>query len=292
LKKLLSLIASICIFSSASATEFTVYFGPGGVSDRATRVITKHLPENYLVVNRPGAGGRIAISHLQKTESIMLATMSQIYVTNNLMSTPAGYDAEKDLEIIATIGTTPNLLACKKSLGFTEVKDLVGKKLNFGVTGVGTSEHIATATLLTKIPGDHVIVPYSQGGNSAVKDLIGGQLDCTFGNFSTIQPVITSDKITILLASHKLGLGVPTWNDMYGEKFPFQSYLSIVLSSHLDADTKKRIKAEVTTALSNPDIKRELENIGIFVEYATEKQVLGAMKQIRTFINNSNMKIQ
>jgi tripartite-type tricarboxylate transporter receptor subunit TctC len=289
----LSLIASTVV----GATEFTVHHAPGGPSDRATRAIAKYLPDtNYQVVNRPGAGGRIAIRHIMKSDSIVLATMGQIYVTNTLSSTEAGYDPNKDLEILGTAGAMPNVLACKKSLNIKRVKDLEGKSFNFGVAGYGSSEHIATEVLFKRLGGAHVVIPYAQGGAASIMDMLGGALDCMFANYPTIKPFVSDDRLMVLMSSHDLGLQVPTWKDLYNENFPFQSYLSILVGSNLDQDIKQRITRDIQRAFSNEEFRKELKSIGFFVVADTSdksrRQVEEAMARLKTFILNNNIKVQ
>lgn len=292
-----SLLLALSLFAGvATATEFTVHHAPGGPSDRATRTIAKYLPAEYPVVNRPGAGGRIAVRHLLKTDSIMLATMGQIYVTNQISGVETGYDPRTDLEILGTVGTMPNVLVCKKSLSMTRVRDLEGRSFNFGVAGYGSSEHIATEALFSKIKGNHQVVPYAQGGASAVVDLLAGNLDCMFANYPTVKPFIADDRITVLMSSHELGLGVPIWKAVYQEDFPFQSYLSVIVSKNLDQDTRRRITRDLESVFSTEAFRTDLRNIGFFVvaktDAKTTKQVEAAMDKLRAFILLNSIKIQ
>jgi tripartite-type tricarboxylate transporter receptor subunit TctC len=288
-----AILAAVCF--TTQATEFTVHHAPGGPSDRATRAIVKHLPGDYLAVNRPGAGGRIAMRHVLKNDAMVLATMGQIYVTNTLAEVEAGYSLA-DLEILGTAGTMPNVLACRRSLNITKVKDLEGKSFNFGVAGYGSSEHIATEALFVRIKGNHVVIPYSQGGATSIFDMLGGNLDCMFANYPTIRPFVNDERLTVLMTSHDLGLNVPTWRDSYGESFPFQSYLSVIVSKQLDADIKRRIAKDLAEAFAKEELRSELKNIGLFVVARTDaqstRQVEDAMQRLRQFIVNSKIKIQ
>ena len=296
MKKLIVAISAAVISLTAMATEFTVHHAPGGPSDRATRAIAKYLPTEYIVVNRPGAGGRIAVRHLLKNDAMMLATMGQIYVTNTVSNVDAGYDPGKDLEILGTAAAMPNVLACKRQLGVNTVKDLEGKSYNFGVAGYGSSEHIATEALFVKLKGKHIVIPYAQGGATSITDMLGGNLDCMFANYPTIKPFIADDRIKILMSSHDLALNVPTWKDLYGENFPFQSYLSIVASRTLDTDTRRRIVRDLDVVFDSKEFKQDMKNIGFFVvaktDTRTTRQVEDSLERLRTFIVSSGIKIQ
>lgn len=297
MKKFIAGISMLLATGLSMATEFTVGYAPGGPSDRTSRVIGKYLPQsNYQIVNRPGAGARIAVRHLLKTDSMMLATMGQTYVTNTMIGADTNFDPKEELEILGTAGAMPNVLACKRSLNVNSVKDLDGKSFNFGIAGYGSSEHIATETLFTKLKGSkHIVIPYAQGGATSVTDMLGGNLDCMFANFPTIKPFVNDERLRIVMSSHDLGLAVLTWKDLYGEQFPFQSYLSIVVSKALDQDIKNRIRRDLDVAFDNKDFREELRNIGLFVvaktDSKTTRQVEQSLEKLRAFIVSAGIKI-
>jgi tripartite-type tricarboxylate transporter receptor subunit TctC len=293
-----SLIA-LAIGSSAmlaNAVEFTVHHAPGGPSDRVTRLIAKYLPSDYVVVNRPGAGGRIAVRHLLKDNTIMLATVSQIFVTNLLTTQGSGYEPVRDLEIVGTAAVMPNVLACRSSLAVKELKDLNGRQLNFGVAGYGSSEHIATEALFTKLTGNYQSVPYAQGGSTGVNDLLGGNLDCMFANYPTIKPFIEDRRITVLFSSHELGLNVSTWREQFAEQFPFQSYLSIIVSKQMLESDKRKIVSDIGRVFESSEFKTELKSLGVFVVARTDvqstDQVERANNALYKFLVNSKIKLQ
>lgn len=293
-KYLFALIVSVA--PVANALEFTVHHAPGGPSDRVTRLITKYLPGEYTVVNRPGAGGRSAVKHLIKNNTLMLATTTQIFVTNTLSELDSGYDADRDLAIIGTAAAMPNVLACKSSLAIKTIKDLNGKSFNFGVAGYGSSEHIATEILFTKLGGTHLSVPYAQGGAQSVTDLLAGNLDCMFANYPTIKPFMDDRRLTLLLTSHDLGLNLPTWRETYAESFPFASYLSIVVSKYMEQNLRQRIETDIALVFNNAEFKSELRSLGLFVVASTDKTHISQVERANTslvkFLTTSKIKLQ
>jgi tripartite-type tricarboxylate transporter receptor subunit TctC len=293
-KSLLTLLFSTSMTSMA--TEFTVHHAPGGPSDRITRLITKYLPNDYVIINRPGAGGRTATKHLIKDNTVMLATVSQIFVTNMMSAQSSGYDPVRDLEIIGTAAAMPNVLACRSSLGFKELKDLNERQLNFGVAGYGSSEHIATEVLLTKITGKHQSIPYAQGGSSSLNDMLGGNLDCMFANYPTIKPFIEDRRITVLFSSHDLGLNISNWREQFGEQFPFQSYLSIIISKQMPMADRRKIVEDIVRVFNNNEFKAELKSLGVFVVARTDTgsidQVERANNALFKFLTTNKIKLQ
>lgn len=284
--------------ASAGPIEFTVHHAPGGPSDTVTRIVSKAVGENeFVIVNRPGAGGRIAVKHLLKEKTVMVATMSQIYVANPMIFPDLEYDAEKDLELLGVVASMPSVLVCNSSKNITSVQDLVtARSLNFGVAGYGSSEHLATEVLLRKTSDHHQVVPYSRGGAAAVQDMVGGTLDCMFANYPTVKGWVGDKRLTFIMSSHNLDLPLPTWNKVFKEDFPFQSYLGIVVPASMDNQTKLQLSKKLTTAFAKKEFLADLQSAGLFPVAGTSKKAIDTglynNTLLRTFIIRNNIKIK
>jgi tripartite-type tricarboxylate transporter receptor subunit TctC len=298
MKKLIFVISMlVSSLVTAKEIEFTIMHGPGGVSDIVSRQLAKELP-NYIPINRPGAGGQVAINHLLKNNSIMLATMAQVFATNPLNFKDLNHDPYTDLEVIATIGIMPSALVCNRKHQFKNYKDFKENKkpLTFGFGGYGSNEHLATETLLLKNNSiNHIGVPYPLGGSTAVRDLLGGHIDCMFANFPTIKNYLINNEITLLMTTNDLDLNVDTWESIYEEKFPFQSYLSLIVSKKMDETSKETIRENLSKSFTKKDHILALKNLGLFVVVSTDKkfiqQSLDEMKKISNFIVTNKIKI-
>lgn len=284
MKKTFLILCAIFLAQTASATtEFTVHHAPGGPSDKTTRVIHKYLPDNqYVVVNRPGAQGKLAVKQVLTHDSLMLATMAQIYV-NNTISGVADYDPNKDLKVIASVGTMPSVLVCRSNLNIQTVPDIIkSDKLSFAVAGIGSSEHLATEVLFNRMNKKHLIVPYSAGGSKSVLDMLGGHVDCMFANYPTVKEWTNDKRLTVILTSHDLGLGVSTWESLYSEKFPFNATLAIVVGSQ---NTNKKIVDDLSVVFKNTQFVEDLKTIGIFPTPGLDKKSID-----KVIKNNDNIK--
>ena len=296
-KKIFFLV--LCIFihvANAQPLEFTVMHAPGGVSDITTRYITKNLDKKYTVINRPGASGKIAMSHVMNEKTLLLATVVQVFVTNPINFNDLNYDPKTDLEVLATIGIMPSALLCNVKTGITSYQEFINtkKSLSFAVGGYGSSEHIATEVLLSKTKNNHIVVPYAQGGNRSVLDLIGGHVDCMFGNYPTVKAYTDHESLKLLLTSHAVGLKTPTWESFYKEVFPFQSYLSVIVPKTMDEYTKDKITVDLKTTFQSMEYKQGLVDLGLFLKSDTDrskiKESLNYNDNIRKFILENKIK--
>jgi tripartite-type tricarboxylate transporter receptor subunit TctC len=296
-----TLVVVATLFSTlthAQSMEFTVHAAPGGPSDTVTRIIAKEINDkNMIVVNRPGAGGRIAMKQVMTGNSVILATMSQIFVTNTMIAgEKLEYDPEKDLELIGLVASMPNVLVCNKSKGISTVADLDKfSNLSFGFAGYGSSEHLATEVLLRKIKTSHLQIPYSKGGSAAVQDMVGGNIDCMFANYPTVRGWVQDNHLKFIMSSHELGLGIPTWRNVYREDFPFQSYLGVVVSKQMPIATKQSLVNNLTVIFKNPEFVNDLKNTGVFPTTGTDaKSIERGLKNNQTlqdFIIKNNIKL-
>ena len=282
--------------ANAQSIEFTVMHAPGGVSDITTRYIAKNLDKKYTVVNRPGGSGKIAMGHLMNEKTLLLATVVQVFVTNPINFNDLNYDPKIDLDVLATIGIMPSALLCNVKTGITSYQDFINtkKSLSFAVGGYGSSEHIATEVLLSKTKNNHIVVPYAQGGNKSVLDLIGGHVDCMFGNYPTVRAYTDHDSLKLLLTSHPVGLKTPSWESFYRETFPFQSYLSVIVPKTMDEYTKSKITVDLKTAFQSVEYKQGLTDLGLFFKSDTDrskiKESLNYNDNIRKFILENKIK--
>jgi tripartite-type tricarboxylate transporter receptor subunit TctC len=299
MKLLLSLLLSLATLTANSQpVEFTVMHAPGGVSDITTRFISKNISDkNYIVVNRPGAAGKIAMAHLMSEKTMLLATVVQVYVTNPLNFNDLNYDTKTDIEVIATIGVMPSALICNNKTGITSYQEFMNttKSLSFGVGGYGSSEHVATEVLLSKSKNKHIVVPYAQGGNKSVMDLLGGHIDCMFANLPTIKQYLDHENLKFLLTSHNIGAKVPTWETIYKESFPFQSYLSIIVPASMPVSTKQQIANDLKTAFQRTEYKTGIVELGLFLKSDTDpvkiKESLSYNEYIKKFIVDNKIKV-
>lgn len=301
MKKLITLMSAILFASAsfASTIELTVHHAPGGPSDAITRFIAKDMPDNYIVQNRPGASGRIAMRQVLKGDSVVAATMSQIYVTNPLNFKDLEYNPTRDLEILATVAVMPNLLICRKGLGFkdfTEFSKYQGKPLSFAVNGYGSNEHIATESLLTKLNAKHLIIPYATGGNKGVIDVLAGNVDCSFANLATVKGFIGDNRIDVLLTSHDMSIkNIPTWDKQFKESYPYQSYICLVVAKSMNSDTKKKIVRDLNVVFTNKSFRQSVFDLGLLPVASSEiwstNAVLKSNRLLEYFILNNKLNI-
>ena len=162
LKGLLAAVLSLAATGAASGAgaypdkpvRLYVGFAPGGATDLLARLYAKKLGEKFnqtfIVENRPGAGGNIAVQALaQAPADGYTIAMAANYVAANAAMQRNPYDWERDLMPIGMVASTPNILVVPAASRLNGVADLVREarkspgKLTFGSAGMGSSIHLA-----------------------------------------------------------------------------------------------------------------------------------------------------
>ncbi len=170
-----------------------VPYPPGGAVDIVARTlaeqITKDGKAQFVVENRPGAGGVIATEIVAKApaDGYTLIVIATGHAINPYLYKTLPYDIFKDFTAITEIGDAPNILLVKKSLPVKTVGDVIAMakanpgQLTYGTAGNGTSPHLAGELLKYMAHIDIVPVPY-KGGAPALADLVAEHIPMTFNN--------------------------------------------------------------------------------------------------------------
>jgi putative tricarboxylic transport membrane protein len=174
-----------------------VSYSAGGATDFQARIVTmmaseeQYLGEPIVVVNKPGAGGKVGWNNFASsasTDGYELAAYNVPHFIAQSIKLKTKYNIE-NLEPIANWGADPAVLVVSKDSPFNTLADLVNfAKENPGkvtVSGAGllVGHHIAylqieqaTGTKLTYVP--------HKGGAPALKSVIGGQVMAGVNNLS------------------------------------------------------------------------------------------------------------
>lgn len=242
--------------------NFYVPFAPGALTDITARTITKDL-KDYIVLNKPGAGGQIAIEEMHQKPGILISHSSLIYVGNKLIyKEKLKYDLD-ELEVLATVALTPGLLMCNKNKNIKTINELLNypNSLNFGVAVRGGVEHFNTEILLEKTKVKHQQVFYSVGGTKHLQDLIGGHVDCVFGNLTSMLGILENTNLIPILVTHEnieLLKVIPTWKSVFHVEFPLENVIILITDKKINSILKKKYLDDISVVLNAPTFQKEI----------------------------------
>jgi tripartite-type tricarboxylate transporter receptor subunit TctC len=251
---------------------------PGGTADLMARIASQKLGESlgqqFVVDNRPGAGGLIGTEQVAKAlpdgHTLLLATTAPNSVAPSLYA-KLPFDPVKDFASISLMATTCYVLSVHPSMPVSNPRQLVALakarpgQLTFSSPGSGTPNHLSGEMfkILTGIDMQHV--PY-KGSAQAIGDVIGGQIALTFENIVVASPYAKSGRIKALgvtSANRSTALpAVPTIAESGFPGFEAVGWFGVVTPAATPKDVVTKLNSEMLRLLALPDIKDRIISLG------------------------------
>ena len=185
-------------------------YPPGGPTDVTARMIAEQLSsalgQPVIVENRPGgAGGTVGAKVVATAEAdgyTLLYSAPGPLVTAPAIYKNVGYDPAKDFAPIATIFSSPQMLAVHPAVPVTSMRELIAHakanpgKISYASPGFGTQPHLL-GEMFSRVAGINIVTCY-RGAAPAVTDLLAGQVQMYFENIATLLPHVEAAKLRAL----------------------------------------------------------------------------------------------
>jgi tripartite-type tricarboxylate transporter receptor subunit TctC len=278
----------------SKTVRFVVPYPPGGASDVTARMMAEKLTELYghpfVVENRPGANGNIALEHVARSAAdgytILMGNVGPNAINAGLYP-KLPFDPIKDFAPITLTTTVPLVLLVSQSSPFKTTADLVGyAKANPGAVkfasgGLGSATHL-TAELLKKTAAiDIVHVPY-KGDAPAMTDLIGGHVDMTFATAIAAAPNIAASRVRVLATASqerpKSLAQYPTVAESGIVGFESTSWGGVMAPGGTPAPIVASLHNKIVQVLAMPDIREKLVSMGVEVVGGTPEEFASYLK--------------
>lgn len=247
-----------------------VSFPAGSGLDRQARYAAMKLQERYgkpvIVENRPGANSFIAAQEVVRSPAdgyTLFFTSNSPVSTNVAMFAALPYDPVKDLAPVARLTKSVLTVVVPSESPIRTVADLVARakaapgKLNYG--SGSPLYQLATEKFLLAAGVSAVHVPY-KGGVVALTDLVGGQLDFAFADYTIVKPHIQSGKLRILAVTGEKRLSmepsVPTMQESGYRDFVFATWTAVFVAAKTPADIVKKLSDDLLAIYALPESVR------------------------------------
>ncbi len=263
-----------------------VPFVAGGGTDLVARAVAQKLSERtgqqFVVDNRPGAGGRIAMEMTKSAvnDGYTLTMISGSTAASSTMHRDLPYDMAKDFAPITQVTQQPYVVLVPNAVPVKSIPELIvlakakPGALNYGSSATGGMQHLA-GTLLTRRAGIAMThVPY-KGGGQVMIELASGQIQLAFLNPLGARPHMTAGRIrgiavTTLkraqafpnlpaVAETLPGFDVGNW---YGIVSPLKTPQQVVLFLH----------QQVKGVIADPEVRSRMEKEGSELVGSTPKE--------------------
>jgi tripartite-type tricarboxylate transporter receptor subunit TctC len=274
--------------------KLIVPFPPAGGTDVLSRAIAQSITSStkwvIVVENRPGAGGNLGLDAAAKSPNDgYTIAMGQ---TANLAVNPALYssmpfDPVKDFAPIALVSSQPLILVVAENSQYRTLKDLVDAtkanpgKINMASPGNGTIGHIGGELFQRRAGIKMTHIPY-KGAGPAVADLMGGSVDCYFGNSQAVGGLVAGGKLRPIAVTSPKRLAilpnVPTVAESGYPGFEAATWSGLVAPAGTPKPIIDKLNAEVAKALKRPEMLQRLKDEGSDAIGGTPQQFTAFMK--------------
>jgi tripartite-type tricarboxylate transporter receptor subunit TctC len=258
--------------------KIVVPFPAGGSNDVVARLLGARLSElwgqSVVIDNRGGGGGNIGAEAVARSPAdgyTLLLTAPGPLVVNQSLYSKLSFNPAQDFTPIALIASVPIVLAVNPGVKAATVSELIALakaspgKLNFGSSGLGSTNHLAGELLKARAGIDIVHVPY-RGAAPAMNDLISGEMPMMFDNMPAVRPQVQGGKIRALAvagaARSPLFPELPTMVEAGVANFEASSWFGLVAPAKLPPDVTKALIESMNKVMSEPDMVKRLAEVG------------------------------
>lgn len=263
----------------------------GGTTDLAARMAAQALApvigQSVVVDNKGGGNGSIAASLVRRAEAdgyTLLMQYSGYHVISPHL-TKARIWEQGDFQPVANVLSAPQIIVVRSELPVKTLAELVAYakanpgKLNYASSGNGSLQHVTGAMLEQQAGIKMVHVPY-KGTGPALQDLLGGQVDLTFGTAPPFMPHVQSGKLRVLAVTGAQRLpslpDAPTTAEAGYAGVNATSWFAVFAPAATPKPVIDKLTADLKKVVENPAFKQKAQEQGATADYMNPQQ-LGAM---------------
>lgn len=252
----------------ARPVRVVIVFPPAGATDIVGRVafqkVGEQLGQQFIIDNRPGAGGTIGANIVAKSppDGYTVMVYSATFVSTAHMYKKLPYDALKDFIGITPIARLVGVLVVHPSLPVRTVKEFIALaksrpgEITYGSAGVGAYQHLA-GSLLANMAGMKIVhVPY-KGGSPAAVATAAGEIQALLTPISEALPQMKSNRVRpIAVSSEKRVAQYPNLPTI-GESLPgfeFVSWMGSFVPAGTPMAIVEKLNAELKKAVADPGV--------------------------------------
>jgi tripartite-type tricarboxylate transporter receptor subunit TctC len=249
---------------------------PAGASpDIVARLIAQwlgdRLGQQFIVDNRPGAGGNIGTEKAAKSSPdgyTLLLTVSTNAINETLYSN-LGFDFKKDFMPVAAIAKIPFIIVINPNFPAKTVPELIAYakanpgKIDMATNGVGTGSHTSAELFMMMTGVKFTHVPYK---TNYLTDLMGGQVPLAFSPVAAIAEHVKSGKL--------IGVGVTTAArsttlpdvPAIGESVPgyvAEGWYGLTAPKGTPAEVVAKLEAATRASVNDPILRARMEPLGL-----------------------------
>ena len=295
--------------------KILVPYAPGGATDIIARHISVKLGEllgqSFIVENRPGASGNIALDAAAKAPpdgyTLFVGNVSTNTINENLFGGVMQTRPSRDLAGVTKLVEIPHIVAASMAFPantLAEAIDTARKdpgKLNYASASIGSYPHLDMLRLLKATGTDMTHVPYKGGAGQMVPSLLTNETQLAFINLSSTIAHIRAGKMRAIATTAAARLPelptVPTMAELGYAGIGTNAWQGLFAPAATPKAVVDKLYGATAAILSNREMKDMLANQMLSVTLSKSPQDFNELVQKETrewgdFIRDNNIKVE
>jgi len=280
--------------AAETASRMLVGFGAGGAIDVIARMLVEGMKDHapaFIVDNRPGASGRLALGALKGSAAdgttMILTPASSVAVFPHVYKS-LGYDAFTDFAPVTTVCSFPFLItvgpmvpaAVRTLADFVTWCAANPKLATYGTAAAGSMLHFTGVSLAKAGRFDFVHLPY--GGPGGMQDLIGGRIAATIYPIGTALPHVQSGAVRALATTGTQRspqiADVPTVREAGYPALEANEWFGVFVPANTPARTVNRLNAAIRAVVNTDGFRTALAKLAMDPAGETPKEFAQLIK--------------
>jgi len=267
-------------------------YAAGGGPDIQLRQAAPYLGEIFkqtvIIENKVGAGGVLATQYAAQStpDGYTLMLGSNIQLIQKIIKPEISINPITDFAPISNMYSFPTVMVVSADSPYKRAEEVIAAakaspgSMNYGSGGIGTSAHIAGATLVTLNNLKVVHIPL-KGSVEIATSLLRGDTQFAFPIAGTAVPLAKGGKVRALAVTSKNRLTqlpeVPTLNEIMKNELTIQeSWFAMWAPIKTPRDRIDILFQGITNALNNKALKTTFEEAGNIVTPSQSPQSFGS----------------
>ena len=280
---LLRIVLGLLLAGSALAQDYPsrpvkiiVPYAPGGSTDIIGRIVAHRLSESlgqsFLVDNRPGASGNLALEAVAKAPpdgyTLLVGNVSTNAINENTFAQQLSIKPSRDLVGVAKLIEIPHLVVAAPNFPPGSIAELVAEarrnpgKINYASAGLGSYPHLDMEKLKQAAGIEMTHVPYKGGAGQMIPSLIAGETQVAFLNVASTLPHIRAGRMKALATAMPSRLAelpeVPTLAELGYAGIGTNAWQGMFAPAATPKPVLDKLYSSIAAILSRPEMKENL----------------------------------
>src|SRR5437879_2174871 len=293
--------------------KMVVPYAPGGATDIIARILgqrlTESLGQSFIVENRPGASGNLALESVAKAApdgyTLLVGNVSTNTINENTFAHQLQIKPSRDLVGIAKLVEIPHIIAASATFPVNSIAELIAEarrnpgKINYASAGLGSYPHLDMEKFQRAAGIQMTHVPYKGDAGHIMPSLIAAETQVSFVNLSStlghiragkLKPLATAapqrlaelTEVTTLAELGYDGIGTNAWQAMFDPAATPRPVVDKLYSSVAAiltrAEMKEQLAKQMLTVTLSPSpeefnqlVRKETQGWGEFLREAKIK---------------------